>query len=101
MFTIVETPLFSKLWSEYWSADEHAEFAAYLSENPESGDVIPSSGGCRKIRWTRPGIGKRSGVRVIYFNQLADGRIVLLLIYAKSAQDNIPASVLRQIVKEL
>jgi hypothetical protein len=46
-------------------------------------------------------MGKRGGVRVIYFNQLADGRIVLMLIYAKSAQENIPASVLRQIAKEL
>jgi hypothetical protein len=46
-------------------------------------------------------MGKRGGVRVIYFNQLADGRIVLLLIYAKSAQDTIAAHVLRNIVKEL
>lgn len=101
MFTIVDTPLFSKLWPDYWSVDEHAEFAAYLSANPEAGDVIPNSGGCRKVRWSRPGMGKRGGVRVIYYNQLTDGRIVLLLIYAKNAQDSIPASVLRQLAKEL
>jgi hypothetical protein len=46
-------------------------------------------------------MGKRGGVRVIYFNRLPDGIVVLLLIYAKSAQDNVPADVLRAIAKEL
>lgn len=101
MYTVIETPLFSKLWPDYWTEDERIEFAAYLSANHEAGDVIPQSGGCRKVRWTRQGGGKRSGVRVIYFNQLVDGSIVLLLIYAKSVQDNVEPDVLRRIVKEL
>jgi len=63
--------------------------------------VIPQSGGCRKMRWSRAGMGKQGGVRVIYFNRLAQGSIVLLVIYAKSAQDNISADILRRIVKEL
>ncbi len=101
MFTVIETPLFSKLWPDYWTEEERIEFATFLAENPDAGNVIPQSGGCRKVRWGRAGIGKSGGVRVIYFNQLADGSIVLLLIYAKSAQDNISADVLRKIVKEL
>jgi len=72
-----------------------------LAANPEAGDVIPQSGGCRKMRWSRAGMGKQGGVRVIYFNRLAQGSIVLLVIYAKSAQDNISADILRRIVKEL
>lgn len=101
MYTVVETPLFSRLWPDYWREDERTEFATFLSLNPEAGDVVPGSGGCRKVRWSRSGMGKRGGVRVIYFNRLADGVIVLLLIYAKSAQDNIPAGALRAIAKEL
>lgn len=101
MHTVVETPLFSRLWRDYWDEDEHVEFAAFLSANPKAGEAIVASGGCRKVRWSRRGMGKRGGVRVIYFNQLADGRIVLLLIYAKNARDTIPAHVLRDIVKEL
>jgi len=100
MLTVIETPLFARLWPDYWTEDERSEFAAFLAARPDAGDVIPQSGGCRKIRWSRPRMGKRGGTRIIYFNQLADGRIVLLLIYAKSAQDNIPADVLRSIVKE-
>lgn len=97
MFTIVETPAFSRLCEDYWTEDERGAFAAWIAANPESGDVIPGSGGCRKVRWSRTGTGKRGGVRVIHYNQLADGRIYLLLIYAKSAQENIPANVLLKI----
>ena len=101
MYTVVETPLFSRLWPDYWSEDERIEFAAFLSSTPEAGDVVPGSGGCRKVRWSRAGTGKRGGVRVIYFNRLPEGIIVLLLIYAKSARDSIPADVLRAIAREL
>lgn len=101
MLTVIETPLFAKLWPDYWTDDERTGFAAFLAANPEAGDVIPQSGGCRKVRWSRAGMGKQGGVRVIYFNRLAEGSIVLLVIYAKSAQDNISADILRRIVKEL
>ena len=101
MFTIVETPAFSRLCEDYWTEDERGAFAAWIAANPESGDVIPGSGGCRKVRWSRAGTGKRGGVRVIHYNQLADGRIYLLLIYAKSAQENIPAYVLLKIKETL
>ena len=101
MYTIIETPLFSRLWPDYWTEDERMEFAVYLSQHPEAGDVIPGAGGCRKVRWTRRGSGKRGGVRVIYFNRLVGGSIVLLLIYAKNVQDTIAPDVLRKIAKEL
>jgi hypothetical protein len=101
VFSVIETQLFAKLWPDYWTEDERGDFAVFLADNPEAGDVIPQSGGCRKIRWSRSGMGKQGGVRVIYFNRLADGNIVLLVIYAKSAQDNISADVLRRIVKEI
>ena len=101
MLTLIESPLFSRLWPDYWTEDEHGEFATYLSANPEGGDLIAGSGGCRKIRWTRAGMGKRGGVRVIYTARLARGVLVLLTIYAKNVHDNIPAHVLRKIAEEL
>ena len=101
MLTIIESPLFSKLWPDYWKEDERAEFAAYLAANPEAGDLIPGSGGCRKIRWSRDGIGKSGGVRVIYTARLRSGALVLLVIYAKSARENIPAHILKQIAEEM
>lgn len=101
MFTVIETPSFSRLAADYWTEDEQAEFVTWIAQNPESGDVIPSSGGCRKVRWARKGMGKRGGVRVIYFNRLANGEVWLLLIYAKNVQDNIPGQVLKQIRQEI
>lgn len=101
MLTIIESPLFSKLWPDYWSEEERGEFAAFIANSPEAGAVIPGSGGCRKIRWTRAGAGKRGGVRVIYTARLARGAVVLLVIYAKSARENIPAHVLRKIAEEM
>jgi len=68
--------------------------------NPFGGDVIPGSGGCRKVRWSRTGMGKRGGVRVIYFNG-NDGRIWLLIAYAKAKFDNLPSHFLAKLKKEV
>lgn len=78
------------------------KFTAWVAANPDAGDVVPGSGGARKVRWFRKGSGKRGGgVRVIYFNRFANGEIWLLLIYAKSARENIPAHVLKAIKGEI
>ena len=92
--TVIETPTFSRLWRDYWDEDERGEFVAWLAENAEAGDVIRGSGGCRKVRWKRAGTGKRGGVRVIYYNRLANESIYLLLIYAKGVRDEIDANTL-------
>ena len=70
MHSIIETPVFTADARSIWSEEERGEFCAWLAANPLVGDVIPGSGGCRKIRWARPGMGKRSGTRVIYYNKL-------------------------------
>ena len=89
MYTLVETPTFVRLAAEVWSEAELMEFKLWLAANPLAGDVIPGAGGLRKVRWARPGMGKRGGARVIYFNQLADGLIALLMVYTKAKFDNL------------
>lgn len=101
MLTIVESPLFTKLWPDYWTESERGEFAAYIALNPDAGKLIVGSGGCRKIRWAKEGAGKSGGVRVIYTARTKQGQIWLLTIYSKSARDTIPAHVLRKIAEEL
>jgi hypothetical protein len=101
MLTIAETRTFQRLWPDYWTEDERGEFASYLAHTPDAGDVVPGTGGVRKVRWSRPGAGKRGGVRVVYFNRLADGEIWLLLIYSKSVRDNVPAELLKQLKQEI
>lgn len=101
MFTVAETDLFSSQVEDYWCELERQEFATFIATHPDAGDVVPGAGGVRKVRWKRPGMGKRSGVRVIYYNLLDDGEIWLLLIYSKSADDNVPAHVLKALREEL
>lgn len=101
MLTVVETLLFQKQWPFYWTEKERGEFAAYIAESPDAGDVVPESGGIRKVRWRRAGSGKSSGVRVIYFNRTAEEEVVLLTLYAKAKTDNITGAKLKEIRRAL
>jgi hypothetical protein len=101
MYTVIETPIYSADAQTLLTTDERGAFCAWIAENPMVGDVIPHSGGCRKVRWARPGMGKRGGARVIYFNRLENGVIYLLVIYAKAVRGNIPAHLLKAIKESL
>lgn len=101
MFTFIETRLFTRLIGDYLSEDEYREIQMALMRNPGAGDIVPGSGGVRKLRWRAPGRGKRGGYRVIYFSRMAQGVIWMLTIYPKNVAENIPAHVLREIRKEV
>jgi hypothetical protein len=101
MFTVVETLLFQKQWPLYWTEEERGAFASFLAANPDAGDVVPDSGGIRKVRWRRPGTGKSGGVRVIYFARTTAQELVLLTLYAKSKTDNLGPAVLKEIRRAL
>jgi hypothetical protein len=101
LFTFIETKLFSRLVSDYLSDDEYALLQITLAANPEAGNLVPGSGGVRKLRWAQPGRGKRGGVRVIYYVRSAEGVVWMLTIYAKSEAQNIPAHILREIREEI
>jgi hypothetical protein len=61
------------------------------------GAVIPGSGGLRKLCWQRAGMGKRGGVRVIYFVRYRPNEFWMLTLYAKAKQENVPAHILKQL----
>jgi hypothetical protein len=81
----IEAPLFTRLLPEYLTDDEYAELQIHLANDPEAGDVIPGTGGFRKVRWAdrRRGKGRRGGLRVIYYLFLQDGQIWFLTVYGK------------------
>ena len=101
MYTFIETKLFTRLVLDYLSDDEYQELQILLIEDPTAGDVIPETGGVRKLRWKAPGRGKRGGYRVIYYPKIAQGIIWMLTMYPKNVADAIPAKVLRKIRKEV
>jgi len=98
MRTVAETPIFQRYAQEVWSEPERAEFVNWIAANPTAGDVIPGSGGCRKVRWSASGRGKRGGSRVIYFNASEDV-IWLLIVYTKARFDNLPSDFLAELKK--
>jgi hypothetical protein len=101
MLTVVETLLFQRQWPLYWTEEERGAFAAFIAEHPNAGDLVPESGGIRKVRWRRAGSGKSGGVRVIYFTRTAAGEVVLLTLYAKSKTDNLTGPKLKEIRRAL
>ena len=101
MLSIYETPTFVAEAAKIWSTDERLEFFSWIAADPEAGSVIAGSGGCRKVRWSRQGMGKRGGARIIYFTNLEEGELCMLLVYPKSATDNIPGHLLKLIRKEI
>ena len=101
MFTVIETPIFQQYSEEVWTDTEREALIDWLATNPDAGDVIPGTGGLRKVRWKRTGMGKRGGARVIYFNQLDHGVIWLLIVYAKAKFDNLPTKFLSRLKEEL
>ncbi len=84
--------------------DELREVQQTLQANPETGDLIPGTGGVRKLRAPAKRRGKRGGARVLYYYVIAARTVYLLLAYDKSETDNISEGgkkVLKALAKEL
>ncbi|HNC90279.1 MAG TPA: type II toxin-antitoxin system RelE/ParE family toxin [Anaerolineales bacterium] len=103
LMIVVETHIFTRQVLLLLSDEEYRLLQAVLVNRPESGVIIPSSGGLRKMRWGFLGKGKRGGVRVIYYWAVRQERILMLLIYPKNVKDDLTREqlkILRNIVKE-
>jgi mRNA-degrading endonuclease RelE of RelBE toxin-antitoxin system len=102
----IETPVFTRQVVETLSDSEYTRLQMALVLRPELGDVIPGTGGLRKVRWGEGsrGRGKRGGIRVIYYWYRSESLIYLLLAYSKTERDDLTAEqkrVLRKLVTEL
>ena len=100
MFTFIESSIFERVCPVYLDDDEYAELQQFMMQNPGAGKPIPGSGGVRKLRWRRPGMGKRGGLRIIYFVQYQPNEFWMLTIYAKAKHDTVPAHILKQLLEE-
>jgi hypothetical protein len=77
----------------YWSDDGFRELQDKLGDNPELGDVMPGTGGFRKVRWAdaRRGKGRRGGLRIIYYHCKPDNQIWLMTLYDKNEAADLTA----------
>jgi len=81
-----EAPAFTRYVSSYLTDDEYREMQGRLASAPEAGDMIPGTGGFRKLRWADPkrGKGQRGGLRVIYYYFPGERQIWLITLYGKN-----------------
>jgi hypothetical protein len=86
-----ETSLFTRQVVEKLTDSEYLELQAALVLQPEVGDLIPDTGGLRKLRWgeSRRGKGKRGGVRIIYYWYAPASMIYFLVLYSKTDRDDL------------
>ena len=81
---LLVAPAFTKRVGRLLDRDTYRLLQLRLAANPESGRMIPGTGGLRKLRWKAPGRGKRGGVRVIYYWSPGGDTILLLMLFAKN-----------------
>ena len=86
---IAETTAYLNSVKNFWDDETQDEFKNYIAENYLSGDIIPNTGGLRKIRWQGSGRGKRGGARVIYYFYNENFPIYLLFAYPKNEKDDL------------
>jgi hypothetical protein len=87
--SVVETGTFVRQVDALLSTSSREELIGFLAFNPEAGDLIPGTGGIRKVRWAIPGKGKRGGLRVIYYFHRELMPLFLLTAYAKGKKTDL------------
>jgi hypothetical protein len=87
--TVVETPSWLKATEALFGEAERDRIVAMVAANPECGDLISGTGGFRKVRVARPGMGKRGGARVIYIFRNESFPVFLITAYAKNEKENL------------
>jgi hypothetical protein len=99
MHVIAEMPEFSQKAPDLLGKSEFQALITHLAENPCSGAIMVGTGGIRKLRWVREGMGKSGGARVIYY--FHDHRIPLYLlsIFGKNEKANLTAAEANELSK--
>lgn len=104
MHTIAEMPEFTRNAAALLSAVEVQALISHLAEHPCAGVLIAGTGGIRKLRWAREGMGKSGGVRVIYYYHDERIPLYLLSVFGKNQKANLSqaeANELSKLVKSL
>jgi hypothetical protein len=95
--TVLQLPKFKAEATELIGTDNIEALALYLIDHPDAGDVMPGSGGARKLRWAAKGKGKRGGARVIYVYLVIAARVYLIRCYAKNVKTDLTADEKKQL----
>ena len=89
MQTVVETPTYLTAANKLFSEDERKDIVALVAVDPECGAVIRGTGGFRKVRVGRKGMGKSGGARVIYIWRNEKFPVFLITVFPKNQKENL------------
>jgi hypothetical protein len=105
--SVIEFAGYRRRASELLTAGQRDAVIDLVAYEPTCGDIIPGSGGLRKVRIRRDGIGKRGGTRVVYYFYNENFPILLLALYAKNEKSDLTtaekrefAASMREIVRQ-
>jgi hypothetical protein len=88
--TVIETPSFlASARDEGLGDEERSMIVTSIARNPDAGELIPGTGGARKIRFAGRGKGKSGGYRVVTFYAGSDVPVFLLDVYGKDTRANL------------
>lgn len=94
---IIETSVFTRQVQQHLDPEDYRKLQAVLTVRPDLGTVIPGSGGLRKARWGYQAIGKRGGLRVIYYWAVEQNQLLMLFLYPKNVRGDLSPSQLAQL----
>lgn len=99
MITIVELPEFIKQAKKIFSEQLRESLINYLAAHPKAGVLMEGTGGIRKIRWQREGLGKSGGGRVVYYYHSDDYPLFLITAFKKGSKANLTKEERNELVK--
>lgn len=89
MWTVVEMPGYLRVAKAIFSEPESERIVNMVAADPECGELMQGTGGFRKVRVGRGGMGKRGGARVVYILRSEAFPIFLVTAYAKNEKENL------------
>jgi hypothetical protein len=99
---VLETRAFTQRLTRLLSDDEYRRLQLALVADPLAGDLIPGTGGIRKLRWGSRGRGKRGALRVLYYFEPSRRRLLMLFVFEKNERADLTVkerAALRKIVE--
>jgi hypothetical protein len=99
--SVIEFAAYRRRANELLTAAQRDAVIDLIAYEPACGDIIPGSGGLRKVRIGRDGMGKRGGARVVYYFYNESFPILLLALYAKNEKGDLTAAEKRELAASI
>ena len=108
MITVIETAQFIKKSKQIMTQAEKDHLIETIARNPKTGEIIPKTGGVRKLRIARAGQGKSGSFRSIHYYFDNKNPVFLFTVFGKNEKANLTEAeknalykIVQQIKKEM